>query len=67
MLHDEYAYHVQLGSGMGMGHSGELTDVCFHVQVEIESSRPDMLRQYKIDGYYRFKDERATARTGQTL
>ena len=50
-------YHVMKGTGMGLPHSGELTDSCFAALVEITILSPRLRSKYGVKGYFRFRDD----------
>eukprot|EP00959_Pyramimonas_sp_CCMP1952_P216215 4522140-Pyramimonas_sp.AAC.1 len=60
MVRDPFSgdvFHVLKGTGMGLPHSGELTDSCFAALVEITILSTSMRSRYGIKGYFRFRDD----------
>ena len=47
----------ELGSGMGLKHSGDVADLSLYEELETWSTAESVLRENEIDGYWRFRDD----------
>ena len=61
---DGSLYKVQLGTGMGLPHSGELTDGTFWALMETVVLRQSVLQHHGILAYYRYRDDILTIAQG---
>ena len=54
---DETMYKVNKGSGMGLAHSGSISEAAFLTKAELSVCRNDVLNFYNVRAYFRFKDD----------
>ena len=56
-FHPNKMFKYNIGSGLGVCHSGEAVDMCWYNLIEKPPHRSLSLRLHKISGYWRFKDD----------
>lgn len=55
--HTNATFKVVLGTGMGLPHSGELSDCAISTTMEGQFVTESNLRQYRIRRYWRYRDD----------